>query len=113
MTEFDSLMQESFEALLEVAGETREIVISDGRGGEKKLALQVIWSVDALSRPTITKIAGVFLGDVLLSVRETDLDRRPISGEFLYSPAGTQWEILGVMTSNDVHYLTLQAIRAA
>ena len=111
--QFDALMEASFEALLLDAGEQREIVISDGAGGKKTIRPVVIWSRDALSRPTITKVGGVYLGDALLSLWETELDRRPLEGEFLESPAGTQWEILNVMSSNGVHYIALSATRAA
>jgi hypothetical protein len=106
-------MADSFDALLAVAGELRELVISDGAGGKKTIRKVVLWSRDALSRPTITKVGGVFLGDALLSVWEDDLTRRPLEGEFLESPAGVQWEILNVMSSNGVHYLALSATRAA
>lgn len=111
-TQFDALMAESFEALLAVSGEQRELVVSDGAGGKKTIRPVVIWSRDALSRPTITKVGGVYLGDALLSLWEEELDRRPLEGEYIESPAGTQWEILSVMTSNGVHYLTLSATRA-
>lgn len=111
--EFDDLMALSFDALLEVAGELRELVISDGNKGQVTINKRVIWATDALSRPTITRIGGVFLGDVLLSMWETDLPRRPLAGEFLYSPREKQWEILGCFHSNGVYYLTLHAIRAS
>lgn len=111
--EFDLLMSEGFEALLEVAGELREIVLSDGAGGKKTIRPVVIWSRDALSRPSITKVGGVYLGDALLSLWEDALDRRPIAGEFLESPPGEQYEILNVATSNGVHYLSLGSIRAS
>lgn len=110
-TEFDSLMADGFEALIIVAGERREIVISDGAGGKKTINPIVIWSRDILSPPTVTKVEGVFLGDVYLSLWEELLDRRPIPGEYLDSPAGEQYEVMNVSTSNGVHYLTLAAIR--
>ena len=111
--EFDDLMALGFDALLEVAGELRELVISDGNKGQVTINKRVIWATDALSRPTITRIGGVFLGDVLLSMWETDLPRQPFPGEFLYSPKEKQWEILGCFHSNGVFYLTLHATRAA
>ena len=105
-------MADGFEAQLEVGGELRKIVVSDGAGGKKTIEAVVIWSTDALSRPTITKVGGVYLGDALLSLWEYYLDRRPVAGEFLETPPGQQYEILNVSTSNGVHYLSLGSMRA-
>lgn len=112
MNPFDALMADSFDALLAVSGELRELVVSDGSGGKKTIRAVVIWSRDTISQPKVTKVGGVIVCDALLSLWEEELDRRPLEGEFLESPPGTQWEIVNVASSNGVHYLALNATRA-
>ena len=108
MSLFDQKMKSGFFKLCDVAGETREFAIADGKGGERVFSAYVIWALDTMKRDSIANTHGVYPADVHCTFNEGDLPRIPTGGEYLESPRFTKYTIVDVTIGSGVITLALQ-----
>ena len=105
---FDKKMKSGFFKLRDVAGETREFVIADGKGGKRVFTAHVIWAQDTLRRDAVAESHGVYPADVQCTFNQCDLPRIPTEGEYIESPRFTKYTITDVTVGSGVITLALQ-----
>jgi len=100
-------MKSGFSKLRDVAGETREFTVADGRGGERVFTARVVWAQDTMKRDSVANSHGIYLADVQCTFNQCDLPRIPIEGEYLESPRFIKYEIVDVTIGSGVITLSL------
>ena len=96
MSLFDEKMKFGFYRLRDVAGETREFAISDGKGGVHEFSAFVLWTQDFMKDNYIADSMGAYFATVLCTFDEQDLPRIPTEGEYLESPRHVKYEIADI-----------------
>jgi hypothetical protein len=107
MSLFDQKMKSGFCKLCNVAGETREFAVADGKGGERVFTARVIWAQDAMKRDSVANSHGVYLADVQCTFNQCDLPRIPTEGEYIESPRYIKYDIVDVTVGSGVITLSL------
>jgi hypothetical protein len=75
-------------------GSVREFRISNGQGGFTVFTAQITWDEDRAKMHPIATRFGVYVGEAMLFIKATDLPRRPVPGELIYSPANRPFEVI-------------------
>jgi hypothetical protein len=91
---------------------TREFRIADGQGGFKVFTAPVVWDEEMAKTHTITKIHGIYMGEVICFIKHEYLPHAPVAGELIYSPANKPWEVLDVTDEEDCYKLALSSTRS-
>lgn len=91
---------------------TREFRISDGAGGFTTFSAPVIWDQEESKELAITKINGVFVGDVRCHIEAKYLPRIPLAGEIIYSPGNKFWQVIDATDEEGCYVLALSATRS-
>lgn len=89
-------------------GPFREFRISNGRGGFATFWAPCVWDSDTLKQLSV-KAQGVFLGDVMCYIQASQLPRRPLAGEIIYSPANVGWLIVESVDEEGQYNLSLSS----
>ena len=107
MSLFDKKMKSGFFKLRDVAGETREFVIADGKGGKRVFNAHVIWAQDTMKRDSVANAHGIYLADVQCTFNQSDLPRIPTAGDYIESPRHIKYDIADVTVGSGVITLSL------
>jgi hypothetical protein len=91
---------------------TREFRISNGQGGFTVFTARVVWDEEAAKRQPVVATHGIYLGDVICHMKQTDLPRSPIAGEIIYSPANKPWEVLQITDEESDWVMSLSGTRS-
>jgi hypothetical protein len=110
MTQFDDCQRSGFELMLSIAGENRDFVTLSSSGARVTTNVLVLWSTDALHQfPIAAADGGIYYeGDVLLSVRVSDLPGLPVPDGFIESPAGRSYVVNDVTEDFGVYQIKLR-----
>jgi len=92
--------------------ELREFRINNGQGGFTIFTAKVVWDEEGAKKQPVVATHGVYMGDVLLHIKEVDLPRAPVAGEVLFSPANKVWEVLQITHEEGEYVIALSGTRS-